>query len=908
MSDTLDGDTLPLLTRAPLPDAGTPLLDATLGAGVLHGAPADRRIADRYRLVELLGSGGHGAVWEARDEVTGEVVAVKLMTDEFSSRPARVRREIAALRLLRLPGVVRLVDEGIDRGRAWLAMERIDGLPFPGRRAPCPWPVVAGTVIALLETLARVHAAGIVHRDLKPGNVLVSATGRPTIVDFGISHIEMHDSDSDPGRAEVLGTPAYLAPEQLKDEPVGGRTDLYAVGVMIYEALSGRLPHEAKDSISLLRARLLAPAEPLASAAPGVNATVAAVVDAMLATRPEDRPRSAAEVLGRLYGAPDVASPALPALIGDPSGPSVDEAALRELFAGPDRLLHLKEDAARALFARTDGAPARVLDEVTAWTRAGLARWDLDKLAIDRDAIDRLEYGVRVAAPSEAPPSGLPSRLDDVLAFVELCGQDATVALVADAMGRPRAEVDADVDTLSGRRALKRRTGGRLLLRVPVNAEIVWPAARREAAHRAIAAAMPPGAPNRLRHLIAGGDEQAPEIAREACDLALRLAQRGQLGRAAVVIAEGLRAARCNADGARSDADALLARWVEIALAEETPAAIDRVLYELCRVVPQTPAAAHLDQLARAALAAQHSPGEQALAQASAVAPFDDPGLERRRQALRVHASRRCSVEQQEALLGDLAAWAAASGDPQAPAALAGWTARLRYRMGRFEEAAALRIQAAEGAAWITERIEDTLAAASALMEAFRHEEAAAHARSARDLAREHRHAYFEAKAEWILRTIAYRTGEAAAPDFDLVDAVARLGEEDLEALVSMTEAAVAYREGLHAEAAALAGRAHLYWGRMRKDWAATFARSLAIGAGAPAAPGEIAALAAQAIACPLPGLGVQALALIARAGHPIALAPGDLGRTLAGIPEERWAHRMDVLSVDEALASLRPT
>jgi len=135
-------------------------------------------------------------------------------------------------------------------------------------------------------------------------------------------------------------------------------------------------------------------------------------------------------------------------------------------------------------------------------------------------------------------------------------------------------------------------------------------------------------------------------------------------------------------------------------------------------------------------------------------------------------------------------------------------------------------------------------------------------------------------------------------------EAVARLGVDDLESLVSMTEAAVAYREGLESVAATLADRAHLLWSRMGKRWAAFFARSLAVAAGAPA--DDVAALVAEALACPLPGLGVQALALLRRAGHAVAVEPADLDRVVAGVPADRWALRMDVLSVEEALASLR--
>ncbi|MEZ4299014.1 MAG: serine/threonine-protein kinase [Polyangiaceae bacterium] len=210
-------------------------------------------LADRYRLLRVLGRGGHGEVWEAEDRLTSTLVAVKLLRSS-GVEPARVRREVSALRLLRIPGVVQMLDEGVDGDTAFVVMERVQGDPFPGheRRA---WADLAPAATSLLETLSRVHQIGVVHRDLKPQNVLVDPQGRATILDFGLSlGASLGQALSEEG--SVAGTPDYLSPEQLLGTQVTPATDLYSLGVMLFEALSGRLPHEAGDLQALLRSRL----------------------------------------------------------------------------------------------------------------------------------------------------------------------------------------------------------------------------------------------------------------------------------------------------------------------------------------------------------------------------------------------------------------------------------------------------------------------------------------------------------------------------------------------------------------------------------------------------------------------------------------------------------------------------
>lgn len=289
IKDALRFDTMDLLATLSLAE-GTPFLS---------NAPV---IAGRYRIVETLGAGGFGTVFRAFDEVREEEVALKVLE---GAPDARFRRETSALRLLQLPGVVRLHDEFVDGDRTCLVMELVEGAPFPGR-AVGGWDELRDVTLALLDTLARVHAYGVIHRDIKPANILVRASGQPILLDFGLS------TGPALGRTitqtgQILGTPAYFAPEQLFGRRADVRADLYAVGVMLYEALSGALPHAEAGPAGVL-SRATRPPAGLRERVPQVPEDVARVIDSLLAVSPSDRPGSAGEVLGLLSGRGSTAS------------------------------------------------------------------------------------------------------------------------------------------------------------------------------------------------------------------------------------------------------------------------------------------------------------------------------------------------------------------------------------------------------------------------------------------------------------------------------------------------------------------------------------------------------------------------------------------------------------------------
>ncbi|HVK66927.1 MAG TPA: serine/threonine-protein kinase [Polyangium sp.] len=880
---------------------------------------AGNRVADRYVLFSLLGRGGQGAVWEAEDTLTGERVALKVLRSVSATCAARAQREIAVLRLLRLPGVVRLVDEGLQGDSPFLVTERILGRPFPGVSVPCSWEELEPVLVRLLETLARIHAVGIVHRDLKPDNVLVGPDKRPVVLDFGLSSPSAASPDPITDAGQIVGTLSYIAPEQFREQRATARTDLYAVGVMAYLALTGRVPHEKRDMCAFILSRLNEPAPNLRTLVPNLPFEVALVLDQLIATNPADRPRSAAEVVVRLRDrlipstrSSSVPLPLRPVLIPRDRQPPRTVVALQALFSGPNRLLYLQEDAARVLFARTAGEPALVARELEAWVRAGLARWDGERVAMDRDAIEVLEAGLVVATHDDtgAMRLHLTPRQWDLVAWVALAFPHADVGVLAEARGDDPEDVEVELDELVRAEVLRRLPEGKFLPAIWPDVEELWTVEAQQRAHRALAAALPLGAPGRLMHLLKGATddrESATDVTREVVRASQRLAAEGRTTRATLLLTEGVRMLRQNPQALREDRARLFASWVEIALAENTSTALDRVLYELCRPgAADDPALVHLAALVRAALAAGPWTS-RVLVAATEVLPFTDPALELRRQGVRVLAARRGALAAEEATIAEVAAWAEAGGDRVAQARAASWLGRLRYRQGRFDEAVACHLTAAAGEAWPVARLWALLFGASALLEAFRFEEAKATAEEALALARHCRHAVCAGRAEWILRSVAYRMGviDGGPVDHDLVEATPLVGGSDLEALVCLTEAAVAHRAGDRALARDLGGRAYRVWRPLQERVGALLCAGLFLVHGGDLPEAEVQALVEAARTCPIPGVGVQALALLVAAGVPVTWGRDDVDRLVALVPVDRRRDRMDVLSVEEALEGM---
>ncbi len=243
-----------------------------------------------------------------------------------------------------------------------------------------------------MEILARVHRRRVVHQDIKPSNVLVWE-GRPTLLDFDVAWGGLYDEVHGGSHA---GTPAYMAPEQVDRGVITSTTDLYALGTVLYEALSGRLPFDHSGAYQIMFARCLEDPIPLGRHNPDAPDEVLQLVDAMIQRDPARRPRDAREVLLRLEGRPSN----LPGPAADPGVPwSVDE--LRAMIVGPDRIFHVPEDAAAVLWSRTRGDRTRVWEELESWVRVGFARRDGERVVLDRAAVDRLLQPESRVSPAE---------------------------------------------------------------------------------------------------------------------------------------------------------------------------------------------------------------------------------------------------------------------------------------------------------------------------------------------------------------------------------------------------------------------------------------------------------------------------------------------------------------------------
>jgi serine/threonine protein kinase len=287
-------------------------------------------LGGRYRLVRRAGAGGMGTVWEAEDTVLKRRVAVKILPPYLcgnESVAARFQREAQAAGRLTHPNVAQVFDYGEDGGCPYIVLELVPGSTLrqvldDRGRLPAADAAEVGAQIA--DALAAAHAEGIVHRDVKPGNVMVAPDGRVKVMDFGIADAVWFEPITDTGT--IMATARYISPEQATGGGATAASDVYSLGVVLYEALAGRLPFEGESPFAIAHAHAYDPPPPLDRVAAGVPHPIVAAVEAAIRKEPRERPR-AVELAASLRTALDDATALLPGIATTTGVPRPDATA-----------------------------------------------------------------------------------------------------------------------------------------------------------------------------------------------------------------------------------------------------------------------------------------------------------------------------------------------------------------------------------------------------------------------------------------------------------------------------------------------------------------------------------------------------------------------------------------------------
>jgi dienelactone hydrolase len=362
-------------------------------------APESGETLLHYRLVDKLGEGGMGVVWRAIDERLGREVAIKVLPDELARSPqrrARFKREASAIAALKHPNIVTIYALEDASGVHFISMELVSGeslvdlIPEGGLALPS----LLDFAGQITDAISAAHAKGITHRDIKPGNIMLDEDGRVKVLDFGLAKLVEEASDDDltasvGGRTElgqVLGTLAYMSPEQAEGTAVDHRSDVFSLGILLYEMATGRNPFKRKNNVSTLSAILTSSAPPLGDVNVSLPPMLGEIIAHCLARTPGDRYPSAAELRqdlvelqARFSGAPGV--PDRRAGVGD--------LLRRPLVAIPAALLVVAltlvgawyaHRGARQRWARQQALPEieRLLDSTT-WA-GGLGTWQAFQL------------------------------------------------------------------------------------------------------------------------------------------------------------------------------------------------------------------------------------------------------------------------------------------------------------------------------------------------------------------------------------------------------------------------------------------------------------------------------------------------------------------------------------------------
>ena len=355
-----------------------------------------------YAITSKIGEGGMGVVYAARDERLERNIAVKMMSSVGSDDTARRRfwREARAAASVNHPNICQIYEIGEDQGRLFIAMELLEGEPLSNRLQGGPMDVAEtiGLGLEILAALTALHERGIVHRDLKPSNVFLTRYG-VKLLDFGLARPEM-DPSMDPATAltrtgMVVGTPRYMAPEQVLGDGFDARGDLFATGAILFEMLAGRPAFSGRTVVEVLHATVYE--QPPALTGSAAVAAIDRVIRRALAKKPEDRPASAAAMAEELRGARGSDASGMPALAR----------ALTRLVVLPFRVLRPDAETDFLAFSLPDaiatslsGVRSLIVRSSATAARFAGADPDLKELAAQAD-VDRVVIGTLLRAGDE---------------------------------------------------------------------------------------------------------------------------------------------------------------------------------------------------------------------------------------------------------------------------------------------------------------------------------------------------------------------------------------------------------------------------------------------------------------------------------------------------------------------------
>lgn len=261
-----------------------------------------KKLDGRYLIESLIGVGGMANVYKGCDVRTGNQIAVKVLKEEFLDNEELVRRfknESKAISILNHPNIVKVYDVSVTDQLQYIVMEYIDGITLKEylkqRNGALTWKEVVHFATQVLSALDHAHSKGIVHRDVKPQNIMLQADGSIKMMDFGIARFSRAQSQTVSDKA--IGSVHYISPEQAKGDHTDARTDIYSVGVMMYEMLSGKLPFDGTGAVSIAIMQISEKPKPLAEVAPTIPVGLRQITEKAMEKDPADRYQSAQEML-----------------------------------------------------------------------------------------------------------------------------------------------------------------------------------------------------------------------------------------------------------------------------------------------------------------------------------------------------------------------------------------------------------------------------------------------------------------------------------------------------------------------------------------------------------------------------------------------------------------------------------